>query len=69
MFRIPLNLGKYVLLPMLATGFAGEYFNDDIDDFYHEMAQKYNFGFKEYNYAMDLIERADKFGKLHELKM
>lgn len=66
-FRLVLNMGKYLVLPFFAGALTKGFFCDDVDDLFFQIAEKYNFGFEEYNYAMDMIEKADKYGKLQEL--
>lgn len=39
----------------------------DVEDTYMKMAEKYSFNFMDYNRAMDLLERAERVGKLNEL--
>jgi len=66
-FRAPIFLMKYIGIPFLSFGLCKEYFCQDIDDAFRETAEKYNFNFDDYNKAMDILDRANRAGRLEEL--
>lgn len=66
-FRTPLFFAKYICVPLLAFGVAKNYYCKDVDDCFLDISSKYNFGFEEYQQAMDTLERAHRVGKLDDL--
>ena len=58
---------KYFALPLVVTKLAGIYFSKDVEKSFKIMAEKYNFGYLQYNQAMDIMERANRVGKLEQL--
>lgn len=57
---------KYAVVPLLATRLVDWKIN--ISDDYLKIAQKYNFGYDDFNAAMNILERAKLLGYLDELQ-
>ncbi|CAD8163139.1 unnamed protein product [Paramecium octaurelia] len=65
-FRPAVFSFKYLGIPLLSFYITGKYFCQDTEKLFYEMAEKYQFGFYQYNQAMDLLERAHKANRLDE---
>jgi hypothetical protein len=60
-------LTKYIGVPLASYGLCKYYFCQDIEKSFQEAVDKYNFGFEDYNKAMDILEKAHKVNRLDEL--
>lgn len=71
-FRIPylrplVFLGKYLGVPLLTFKYCQSYLCKDIDETFQTVAKKYNFSYEDYNSVIDILERAERAGRLDEL--
>ena len=71
-FRIPylrplVFLGKYLGVPLLTFKYCKNSLCKDIDETFQEIANKYNFSYADYNNVIDILERAERVGRLDEL--
>ena len=58
---------KYVLFPIGCVKMSSLVCGRELEDKFRTVASKYNFGYRQYNEVMDLLERANRVGKLEEL--
>lgn len=65
-FRLLAFTMKFAVLPLLATRLVD--WKMDIGTDYQKIAEKYNFGYDDFNSAMNVLERAKLMGHLDELQ-
>ena len=66
-FRAVLNIGKYIGLPLIGFWVGKNYFAKDVEESFLQMSDKYSFNFYDYSKCMDILESAEKEGRLDEL--
>ncbi len=64
--RLPLNIAKYIGIPLLAWKFFDVYRGKDIEKTFEENMQKYNFNYEDYNRVMGIFERPYNVGRMKE---
>lgn len=57
---------KYIGIPLLSFYLTRIYACKDVENTFANMAEKYQFGFKDYNRAMDIMERAYRANRFQE---
>ncbi|KAM3129053.1 hypothetical protein pb186bvf_018831 [Paramecium bursaria] len=66
-YRLGINLLKYVGYPLITYQLMKSYGCGDIEKFFVDQSEKYNFGYHHYNKGMDILERAYRVNKMDEL--
>ncbi|KAL4486030.1 hypothetical protein ABPG72_003964 [Tetrahymena utriculariae] len=66
-FRFILNTTKYIGLPLIGFWVGKNYFAQDVEQSYIRMSDKYSFNYYDFNRCMDVLERAERVGRLDEL--
>lgn len=65
--RFCIFTGKYIALPLIGFKIGKDYFATKTDEIFRGMAEKYSFNYYDYQRAMDVLERAERVGRLEEL--
>lgn len=66
-FRLILNTGKYLGLPLIGFWVGKKYFAQDVEESFMRISDKYSFNYYDYNKCMDIFERAERAGRMDEL--
>ncbi|CAK85810.1 unnamed protein product (macronuclear) [Paramecium tetraurelia] len=59
-------LFQYGVLPMMSFQITKNYFCRDVEQTFHDMTEKYQFGVEQYHQGMELMTRAHKANRLGE---